>query len=107
MIELAEMIAALRGELNAAIAGGDGQAVRFELGTIEIEATVAVEKAAGANGKVRFWVAEAGADGKLTHTRTQKITLTLQPALVSGGAPAPGGVRVPVMISGAEVDRER
>ncbi|GAA1940583.1 trypco2 family protein [Kitasatospora viridis] len=101
MIELAEMIAALRGELNAAIAGGDGQAVRFELGPVEIETTVAVEKAAGANGKVRFWIAEAGADGKSTHTRTQKITLTLQPTLVSGDT------RMPVLISGNEVDGER
>ncbi|MCX4749688.1 hypothetical protein OG455_29950 [Kitasatospora sp. NBC_01287] len=102
MIELAELIRELRGELNAAIAGGDGQALRFELGAVEVEATVAVERAAGGSGKVKFWVVEAGGDGKLTHSRTQKITLTLQPVLV-----AEGGTPSPVLIGDEAVDGER
>jgi len=50
----------LRDELERAIAAGEGEQLRFELGPIELEATVAVERSDGASGKVRFWVAEGG-----------------------------------------------
>ncbi|MFJ7909555.1 trypco2 family protein [Kitasatospora sp. NPDC096204] len=101
MIELAELIGELRRELNTAIATGEGQAVRFELGTVDLELTIAVEKAAGANGKVKFWVAEAGADGKLTHSQTQKIKIPLKPVLVSDD------YRGEVLVSGDAVLGER
>ncbi|MEE1804153.1 MULTISPECIES: trypco2 family protein [unclassified Streptomyces] len=102
MIELSELIRELRQELNAAMADGQDEAVRFELGPVEVEATVAVDRAGSANGKVRFWVVEAGADASYTHAQTQRITLTLQPVLV-----APDAARGPVLIAGDEVDGER
>jgi uncharacterized protein involved in exopolysaccharide biosynthesis len=102
MIELSEMIRELRAQLTAAAAEGAGEALRFDVGSIEIEATVAVNREAGANGKVRFWLVEAGADGKYARAETQRITLTLQPTV-----PAPGGTRTTARISGAEVDGER
>lgn len=33
---------------------------------------------------MRFWVAEVNAEGKLSSTSTQKIKLTLNPAVVAG-----------------------
>ncbi|MFJ4687117.1 trypco2 family protein [Streptomyces sp. NPDC088789] len=102
MIELAEMVRELRRELGAAMADGVGEAVRFELGPVEIEATVAVERAAEGSGKVRFWVVEAGGGGKDTRSRTQRITLTLQPVAVG-----PDGTPRSALISGGEVDGER
>ncbi|MET9524804.1 trypco2 family protein [Streptomyces coeruleorubidus] len=102
MIELSEMIRQLRWELNAAMADGAGERVRFELGTVEIETTVAVDREAEANGKVRFWVVEAGGSGRDTRSRTQRITLTLQPKAV-----APDGTSRNALISGGEVDGER
>jgi len=60
VIELASVIRDLRDELERAIAAGEGEQLRFELGPIELEATVAVERSDGASGKVRFWVAEGG-----------------------------------------------
>lgn len=102
MIELAEMIRQLRHELNAAMADGAGGPVRFELGPVEIEATVAVDRKGGAGGKVRFYVVEAGADGSTGTLRTHRVSLTLQPKLV-----APDGVHHTVLISGDEADDER
>ena len=55
-VELAQVISRLREELNAAMREGEGEDLRFELGPVELELTVAVSKEAGPNTKVRFWV---------------------------------------------------
>ena len=96
MIELGEVITELRRELQQAMAAGEGQRLRFELGPVELEATVAVEKGGGGGVKVRFWVLELGGDAKATQSSTQRIKLALQPRLASGekvwveGDEAPG-----------------
>ncbi|MEV7346794.1 trypco2 family protein [Streptomyces sp. NPDC093544] len=102
MLELTEMIRELRRELIAAMADGSAQPMRFELGPVEVEATVAVSREAGGSGKVRFWVVEAGADGKHGQTTTHRITLTLQPRAVG----VDGTTRT-ALISGDEVAGER
>jgi hypothetical protein len=84
MIELAEFIGELRRELQQAMDAGEGQELRFELGPVELEATVAVEKGADLGAKVRFWVLELGGDVKATQASTQRIKLALQPRLASG-----------------------
>jgi hypothetical protein len=84
MIELGEVIGELRRELQEAMDAGEGQPLRFELGPVELEATVAVEKSGGVGAKVRFWVIELGGDGKAGKTSTQRIKLVLQPRLSSG-----------------------
>ncbi|MER6994413.1 trypco2 family protein [Streptomyces sp. NPDC000410] len=103
MIELSDMIRELRQQLATALADGAGEAVRFELGPVELEATVAVSREAGADAKVRLWVVDAGANGKYAHAQTQRITVTLQPKVV----PADGSPTRPVLIAGGEVDGER
>jgi hypothetical protein len=102
MLELTEMIRELRRELIEATADGSGQPVRFELGPVEIEATVAVSREAGGSGKVRFWVVEAGADGKYGEATTQRITLTLHPKTVSAD-----GTTQTALIGGNTVPGER
>ncbi|MGW2328666.1 trypco2 family protein [Streptomyces sp. NPDC001700] len=102
MVELSEMIRELRAQLTAAAAEGAGESLRFDVGPIEIEATVAVTKEAGGGGKVRFLVVEAGGDAKYASSETQRITLTLQPT-----APGADGTRTTARISGAEVTGER
>ncbi|MFD7712070.1 trypco2 family protein [Streptomyces sp. NPDC059785] len=101
-IELAELIRQLREELKTAAGAGAGETLRFEVGPVEIEASVAVSREAGANGKVRFWVVEAGGDGKSARSATQRITLTLNPKVEADD----GTTRSP-LISGDEVDGER
>jgi Trypsin-co-occurring domain 2 len=75
-VELAQVIGQLRRELSAAMRDGEGEDLRFELGPVELELTVAVSKETGPNAKVRFWVVELGADAKVA---SQRITLTLDP----------------------------
>ncbi|MFF7158675.1 trypco2 family protein [Streptomyces sp. NPDC008139] len=95
VIELSAMIRELRWELDSAMTDGEGERLRFELGTVEVEATVTVGKEAGGQGKVRFWVVGAGGDGKVTRSDVQKITLTLQPRLAGGAAALIVGDEIP------------
>ncbi len=57
----------------------EGEDLRFEIGPVELELTVAVSKDAGPNAKVRFWVTELGADTSVSSQATQRITLTHDP----------------------------
>lgn len=102
MIELAAMVRELREELYRSMAGTGTGPLRFELGAVEVEATVAVERSGGVGGKVKFWVVEANGDASLADSRTHRITLTLQPTLV-----APDGTHHRVLIADDEADGER
>ena len=95
MIELAEVIGELRRELQRAMDAGEGELLRFELGPVELEATVAVEKGGGGGAKVRFWVIELGGDAKATQASTQRLKLALQPRLASGGKALVAGDEAP------------
>ncbi|WP_326621308.1 hypothetical protein OG863_29005 [Streptomyces decoyicus] len=97
MIELASVIRDLREELEQAVVAAEGAALRFELGTIELEVSVALERTGHAGAKVRFWVVESGADATVGATATQRITLALQPTLTRSGNP---GSRNPAYVSG-------
>jgi hypothetical protein len=94
-IELAELIGQLRSELTEAMTAGDGEDLRFSLGPVELELTVAVDKEAKPGAKVRFWVVELGAETKLGSSSTQKIKLTLDPhrAVQPGVRPDISGAR--------------
>ena len=83
MIELADVISELRAELEHAQVRAKGSALRFEMGPVELEVTVALSREGKAGGKVRFWVAEVNAEGKLSSTSTQDQA-TLNPAVVAG-----------------------
>ncbi|MFI6565985.1 trypco2 family protein [Streptomyces sp. NPDC050534] len=102
MIELADMIQELREQLTTSLAHGDGRMLRFELGPVEVEVSVAVTQEGGGDAKVRLWVVDAGANGKYGHAETQRIKLTLVPKAVPPG----GGSAETVMITGDEVDDE-
>jgi hypothetical protein len=95
MIELGEVIGELRRELQAAMNQGKDQPLRFELGPVELEAIVAVEKGGGGGAKIRFWVIELGGDAKVAKSSTQRIKLALRPQLASGGSPWVRGDEAP------------
>ncbi|UXY25205.1 trypco2 family protein [Streptomyces sp. HUAS TT20] len=99
-VELADPVRQLWDELKAAAEAG--ATLRFEVGSVNVEATVAVPREAGANGEARFWVVEAGGDGRFARSATRRITLTPQPKAVTQD----GTTRSP-LISGDEVDGER
>jgi len=99
MIELATVIRDLRTELQGAVAAGDGAALQFELGPIELEVSLAVERSSTAGAKVRFWVVDTSGDTKLGSTSTQRIKLSLTPRLNPSG--------VSPYVSGAAEQDER
>jgi len=99
-VELAELIGQLRAELTTAMAEGGGEDLRFELGDVELELNVKVAKEVKSGAKVRFWVVDAGVDGKVAADSGHVIKLTLTPHLAS----RPG--RRPT-ISGIEEQGER
>jgi hypothetical protein len=108
MIDLSDVIADLRGELDAARRAGEGEPLRFELGPVELEVSVVVQKEVGGDAKVKFWVVELGADGKLSSTATQRIKLTLIPRLTAAAAAnAPAMADQPAYISGPTEAGER
>ena len=86
-VELAELIGQLRAELTTAIRNGENSELRFELGTVELELNVAVDKEVKTGAKVKFWVVDAGADANVKSSRTQQITLSLNPVASTGHNP--------------------
>jgi len=84
-IELYELIENLRSELTKARRAGEGEELRFEIGQVELQLSVAVTKEAEASGGVKFWVLELGTDATATSAATQQMTLTLTPQLAGGG----------------------
>lgn len=76
---LADTIAAVRRELSAAQAGGQGQPVQFRTGPVELEFEVAVTRTGGGQAGVQLWVLTLGGKGELGQATTQRIKVTLQP----------------------------
>ncbi len=104
MIELAEVISNLRLELDRARRAVDDADLLFELGPIDLEVTVALEKQGGAGARVRFWVADLAADTHITATTTNRIKLTLQPIVAAAADHQDDRASVYV---GSEADDER
>jgi hypothetical protein len=82
-VPLGEMIETLRKELQVAQARGVGQAVAFEINTVELELQIVVSRRKTGDGKIAFWVLSVG--GGLEHAgeTTHKFKLSLSP--VSSG----------------------
>ena len=78
LVPIAEFVTALRAELKAAQATRD-PGLQFAVGPVAVEFTVVTGRESGPEGKVRFWVIEAGGSGKWSKSETQTVTLTLSP----------------------------
>jgi hypothetical protein len=84
-IGLAQVIAELRRELSEAIAEGEGQALRFELGEIELD--LAVELTESASAGLGFAVLVKGELGdSQSESRAQRVKVTLRPVAEAGGS---------------------
>ena len=85
-IPLRDAVQALRGEIIAAAENASTQAVRFELGSIEMEFQVVARKEVGGEAKFGFHIfaadATLGGSGKSADERTQKVKFVLTPVLV-------------------------
>jgi len=98
MLPLGEVVRALRAEIIEAAKAGENEAVRFEVGPIDVEFTIVAKREGGPDGKIKFEVlgfgAEVGAGAKFARERTQKVKLNLTPVQV-----LPDGTRGPIEIS--------
>ena len=82
-IELVDFVNALREEIRSARKDSDPQ-LPIEVGPVSIELNVLTRREGGGKFGLRFWVVDAGVDGKHAHESTQKITIQLTP-LEPGG----------------------
>ncbi len=84
-IGLAEVVRALRAELETAIKEGAGETLRFDATGLELEFQVGVTKAADGKAGVRFWVLELGGGASYSSETIQTVRLSLQPVSQTGG----------------------
>lgn len=80
---LAKAIEELRENIVEAVKAAKGEAMKFELGNIELELSVVATREGQAGGKLSFSVlgigAEANLGGKLSSATTHKVKLVLTP----------------------------
>jgi hypothetical protein len=78
-LDLAETVAALRDEVLRAMAEAADASpeIKFPVQGVQLTFHVAVKKEAGAEGKVRFWVIEAGGSGTLSNEEIHEVTVAL------------------------------
>jgi Trypsin-co-occurring domain 2 len=82
-LELAEVIKALRTELYQAKQNAEGESIRFNVDTVDVEFETTVEYVgtAEAGGKIKFYVFNVDAKGSAEYKNatTHKIKLSLKP----------------------------
>ena len=79
VVSLAESIGALRDELAEADRAGAASDIRFRLKPVMLTVQTVVRREGGVNGKIRWWLVEANAEGKLVSESTQTLQLQLEP----------------------------
>lgn len=84
---LADAVRALRSELTTVMREGRDEALRFELGPVEMEFLLEVQREAGGEAGVKFWVVNLGGRGSVTRGSTHRVTLTLTPRDAAGRPP--------------------
>lgn len=76
---LADAVKGIRAELDAAMAEGVGNNVQFEVGPVELEFAVDIQKDAKADFGVRVWVLSLAAKGGAGQDSTNRIKVVLNP----------------------------
>jgi hypothetical protein len=84
-IPLADLVDAIRAELETAAINARGQQLQFEVQDVQLEVEVATTGSREAHGGLKVWVLTVGAKGSKTNAATHKVTLNLG-AVTSDGA---------------------
>jgi hypothetical protein len=86
-IELTDLISQVRSDLTAAMLSGqlpeNQDQLKFELGDVELELDLVVEKAHKPGVKARLFVVDVGYGHERTRKSTNRIKLKMQPRLPS------------------------
>jgi hypothetical protein len=69
------------------MARGADADIQFPVGTVTLEFQVGVKKTGEGSGKVKVWVLEAGAAGKIEHDQVQRVVVVLQSPVDPDGNP--------------------
>jgi hypothetical protein len=77
-VSLADFVSRLREELRAAQAARE-PGLQFAVGPVSVEFTLVTTREGGPEGKVRFWIVEAGGSAQWSREATQRVSLTLTP----------------------------
>lgn len=84
-IGLTEAIRQLRREIVTAMSSAENEAVRFELGAVEVELALTMRRTFSGNAGVTFAVASVGANGERGSESTHRVMLTLKPLVAATG----------------------
>jgi hypothetical protein len=85
-LSLKDTIGAIRRELTESIRAAQGEELRFEVGEIELEFEVEVERTTEGTGGVKFWVVELGGKVGGSSSVTHRVSMHIKP-VSSDGAP--------------------
>lgn len=85
-IGLKEAIGALRTELSEAMKDAANEQLRFEVGEINLEFQVELERAVEGSAGIKFYVVELGGKGSATTSTTHTVKIALK-AVDSDGEP--------------------
>jgi hypothetical protein len=91
-IGLADAIRALRAELRESVRAGAGEDLRFQVGEVELQFQVEIERSREGGGGIRFWVVELGGKTSQASTTTHLVTIPLTP-VTSEGKPIVTGLQ--------------
>ena len=92
---LKEMLEALWIEISESILLSEGKEIRFEMGEIELEMQVVVEKSKEGKGGVKFWVVEMGGGMAAKDSITHKIKIPFKPIWKNGKSVWTGSDDIP------------
>jgi hypothetical protein len=76
-IPLADLIDAIRAELETAAINARDRQLQFEVEGVQLEVEVTTTGTREAEGGLKVWVLTIGASGSRANTATQKVTLNL------------------------------
>ena len=83
-VYLADAIKNLRLQLQEAIEEGHDEKLHFDIKDLELELKCGVTREGGGKTGVKFWLIEAGAEGKMGKESSQTIKLKLSPEMNDG-----------------------
>ncbi|MFI1919375.1 trypco2 family protein [Nocardia sp. NPDC020380] len=82
-VPLSDAIDALRSELVRSWEGAQSETLRFKPTTVELTLQVAVTSTGKAQGGIKWWLVEAGAEASRQSAATQTVKMTLEPVTFS------------------------
>jgi hypothetical protein len=82
---LAQAIEGVRAELSEAMAAGEAEELRFDVGEVELEFTVEIRRDLEAKAGVAVWVVEMGGSGARSDGSTHRLKVTLHPVDIATG----------------------